>query len=108
LNKTSPSSKTDEDPEQINYIKFTALPTLKPLISEWMGDFYYLHNNGTQFFYQTNYNAPNSKVIKIDIADPSAQWVDVIPESSDMIMESYSVMDGKMVVKYLVNASDSL
>ena len=105
-NSTAKAKKEDED--TTSYIKFTKLPEMKPLISEWMGSFDNLHNNGTQFFFQTNYNAPNSKIIKIDINDLSAPWTEVIPENSNMIMESSSVMHNKFVIKYLVNASDSL
>jgi len=44
----------------------------------------------------------------IDINKTDSQYVDILPEKQNMILESASVMNNKMIVKYLVNASDSL
>lgn len=44
----------------------------------------------------------------VDINNTDSQWVDVLPEKKDMILESSSVMNDKIIAKYLVNASDSL
>jgi prolyl oligopeptidase PreP (S9A serine peptidase family) len=60
MNQEDPSpsenaSESTADEETKNYITFTELPELKPLIPEWKGEFNYLHNNGTKFFFQTNF-----------------------------------------------------
>ena len=39
----------------------------KPLITEWVGGFYYVHNIGSKMYFRTNYNASNCKVIMIDL-----------------------------------------
>jgi hypothetical protein len=43
---------------------------LTPLIDQWIGDFNYLHNIDTKFFFNTNYKAPNGRVISFDLKNP--------------------------------------
>jgi prolyl oligopeptidase len=39
----------------------------QPLISEWLGGYEYIHNEGTKVFFKTNYKAPKSKIVAIDL-----------------------------------------
>lgn len=55
-NSKETKEKNETKNEEVkNYIKFSKLPELKPLISEWKGDFNYMHNIGSKFFFQTNF-----------------------------------------------------
>jgi hypothetical protein len=49
------SEQTNNDEDIKNYINFNDMPELKPLMPDWKGEFSYLHNNGTKFFFQTNF-----------------------------------------------------
>jgi prolyl oligopeptidase len=52
-----------------------------PIIKEWIGGFNLMYNIGSIFYFKTNYKAPKSKVISINIENPAEEnWVDVIPE----------------------------
>lgn len=105
VNQTT-NTTAPEDPKTKNYIKFTTLPQFTPLVSEWIGDFNAIHNVGTKFYFQTNLNAPNSKLIMIDLNDPTKQ-IDVLPERKDQVLQTSAVQNNKLLVKYMVNASDS-
>lgn len=53
----------------------------------------------------TNYNAPNYRLIAIDLAKPEKQnWRDVIPESTDKL-NSVSYVGGKLIASYLKDAT---
>ena len=53
----------------------------KPLISEWLGGFSYIHNIGSKFYFKTNYKAAKSKLILINLDNINKEnWVDVIQE----------------------------
>jgi prolyl oligopeptidase len=111
LNEKSANSSTNttafEEPKTRNYIKFTPMPKMTPLIPDWIGEFSAIHTIGTKFFFQTNLDSPNSKVIMIDLNDPT-KHIDVLPERKDSVLQSASVQNNKLLVKYMVNASDSL
>ena len=81
MNSTANTTATEETKTK-NYIKFSPLPKMNSLISEWIGEFSVIHNVGTKFYFQTNLDAPNSKVIMIDLNDPS-KHTDVLPERHD-------------------------
>ena len=52
-----------------------------PLIKDWFGGFSYIHNIGSKFYFKTNFKAPRSRVICIDLAKPEQEaWTEVIPE----------------------------
>ena len=47
-----------------------------------------IENDGTKFYIHTNENAPQYKVITIDIADPKFTHKDLIPEDKQAKLES--------------------
>jgi prolyl oligopeptidase len=56
---------------------------------------------GGQMFAETNWNAPNGRILAIDLANPGrANWREVVPESKSVI-ESFSVTGGRLAVNYL-------
>ncbi len=68
-------------------------------------DFNFVDNNGDQVLVMTNYNAPNNRLISIDLNNPSEEnWKEVIPESEESI-KGISVVGGKLFVSYLKNVS---
>jgi prolyl oligopeptidase len=67
--------------------KFDSKIEFKPLISEWLGGFSYIHNIGSQFYFKTNYKASKSRVITMDLGSPAQEsWVDVIPEHEQNVL----------------------
>ena len=80
-----------------------------PIIDQWIGDFNYVHNEGTRFFFQTNYNAPNGRVISFDIkASEQEHWFETLPENQYMNLQGAKSVRDKMVVAYGINANDKL
>jgi prolyl oligopeptidase len=60
---------------------------VKPIVSEWIASYDYIHNIGKTFYFQTNYKSPLNKVVKFDIEKPSLEkWVDVIPEDPKNVL----------------------
>jgi prolyl oligopeptidase len=73
----------------------------KPLISDWIGSFNYIQNEGTKLFFSTTYNAPRGKVISIDLEKPSKdKWVDVIPEPENRaVVDSSKLLNNFTLVQ---------
>jgi prolyl oligopeptidase len=82
-----------KDTNPVNLIKFAEISNekfdkkinLKPLISNWVGKFSYIYNNGTKFYFLTNYKAPKGRIVMIDLnyfdhRDPSLSLFEVIPQ----------------------------
>lgn len=62
--------------------------------------------SGDQIFMQTYINAPNGKIVRVDPFNPSREnWVDIIPQRSDAIMNSFSIARGIIAVNYMVDAA---
>ena len=80
-----------------------------PLIEDWVGGFHYIHNKGPLFYFQTNHNAPRSKIIEINIEKPQMEnWREVIPQSEKGVIQNSLCSNGKIVALYLENASDKI
>ena len=85
----------------------------KPAITEWLGGFSYIHNNESTFFFKTNYKAPKSRVIAIDmnninLQNPTESMQDVIPEHATNVLNDAHCVNGKIVAFCLENASDKI
>ncbi|WP_142531465.1 prolyl oligopeptidase family serine peptidase [Saccharicrinis carchari] len=63
------------------------------------------HHKGT-FLLSTNYKAPKKRIVKFSLNKYAKEyWEDVIPEQND-VLNSVSVLDGKMVAQYMSDAQD--
>ena len=76
--------------------------TFKPVIGEIGNDsFGVLDNVGGELLIQTNYKAPNWRVIKVDPARPQeANWTDVLPEKPEPLQDA-GTAGGKLFATYL-------
>ncbi len=60
---------------------------------------------GDYMLLQTDWNAPNGRVLKAPMEDPSQEnWVEIIPES-EAVIEGLSAAGGKLFVNYLENVN---
>jgi prolyl oligopeptidase len=60
-------------------------------------------NVGSKLFLQTNLNAPNQKVITVDVSQPTPEhWVDLIPETENVLIPSAG--GGYFFAEYMVDA----
>ncbi len=63
---------------------------------------------GDRLFLQTNWKAPNGRILAVDLKNLSReQWREVIPET-DAVLQSFSAAGGKLVVNYLKNVRSAV
>jgi prolyl oligopeptidase len=63
---------------------------------------------GDQLFLHTNWKAPKSRILAVDLENPARdRWREVVPES-DAPIEGLSLVGGKLVVHYTRNVSSQL
>ncbi|TYA74256.1 prolyl oligopeptidase family serine peptidase [Seonamhaeicola marinus] len=64
---------------------------------------YVIDNVGSTLYLVTNLNAPNKRIVKVDVSNPTPEnWVDVIPETDNVLLPSTS---GKyFIAEYMVDA----
>jgi prolyl oligopeptidase len=81
----------------------------KPIIDKWIGDFRFIQNIGSKFYYLTNYNAPYKRIIALDINYPQEEnWREILEGDEDMIIETANFIYGKLLVKYLSDSAHQL
>lgn len=80
--------------------------TFKPLIATISNDDYnVVENTATKFILKTNANAPNAKIIALDIKDPDlAKAVDLVAEKPEPLQQA-STAGGKLFLNYLKDVS---
>lgn len=81
-----------------------------PLITisaDYFKEINYVDNVGTRFLLVTNIDAPNYRVIAVDVANPGREyWTDVIPETENVL--SAGSGGNKLFASYLVDAKTSV
>lgn len=81
------------------------------LIDEFDASYDYIANNGNKFYFQTNKDAPQYKLVSVDISAPPAQrtFEDVIPEDKNAHLEDVlAIADDKFAVVYKRNVKDEI
>lgn len=82
-------------------------PTLVTIVDNFDQNHYILENEGEEIFIHTDLNAPNSRLVKVNANNPTADnWVDVIPETENVL--STSTGGGKIFAEYLVDAKTQI
>lgn len=77
---------------------------VKPIIDQWEALFGFLGNEGSVFYFETTLDAPNSRVIAIDVANPGKDhWREVVPEAEEALQGS-SFVGGRIIGQYLKDA----
>ncbi|MEO1255902.1 MAG: S9 family peptidase, partial [Bacteroidota bacterium] len=78
-----------------------------PVDEDIQTDEYVLHTEGDRILIQTNYQAPNQRVVETTIADPTTgTWKDVIPETENVLTTSTG--GGYLFTNYLVDAKTEI
>jgi prolyl oligopeptidase len=76
----------------------------QPIIKEWTALYSYIGNDGPTFFFETTDNAPNSRVIAINVNHPEREnWKEIIPEAEEAL-QSASYVGRHIVAQYLKDA----
>lgn len=68
-------------------------------------DFSVVDNDGENLLVITNKNAPNQRLVRIDMNNPKEEnWIDVLPESKNNL-RNVSIVGNKLFAVYIQNAS---
>lgn len=78
----------------------------KKLVAGLENEWSYAGNSGTTFFWQTNKDAPRSRIVAMDIARPQAIR-DVVPQDK-AVLEGARTIGGQLVLSYLVDAKTEI
>jgi prolyl oligopeptidase len=74
------------------------------LIPNFDNEFEYLGNDGTNFYFKTDWDAPRGRIIAIDLQHPEkTAWKTLVPEASEAI-EGVDLPGDTFVVSYLKDA----
>jgi prolyl oligopeptidase len=80
----------------------------QPIVDKFEAEFKVAGSIGTRLYVVTDLNAARYKIVEIDLTNPSRDhWKEIVPESKDLL-EDASVVGGKLVVNYLVDAKNQL
>ncbi|EZA56288.1 prolyl endopeptidase isoform X1 [Ooceraea biroi] len=83
---------------------------LTQVVDKLEADYEYVTNIGTKAVFRTNKNAPNYKLIAIDLLDYGEdKWVDLLPEHSENVLDWATAVDGdKFVACYIQDVKNIL
>ncbi|GAB1861137.1 Prolyl endopeptidase [Camponotus japonicus] len=83
---------------------------LTQVVDKLEADYEYITNVGTKAVFRTNKNAPNYKLIAIDLLDYGQdKWVDLLPEHPENVLDWADAVDGdKFVACYIQDVKNIL
>ncbi|CAK9809691.1 Prolyl endopeptidase [Anthophora plagiata] len=83
---------------------------LTQVVDKLEADYEYITNDETKAIFRTNKNAPNYKLIAIDLLDyKQEKWVDLLPEHPDNVLDWACAVDGdKFVACYIEHVKNVL
>ncbi len=73
-----------------------------PVVNNFDNDNSIVYVNGEDLYIQTNKNAPNYKLVKAKISNPSGNWTEVIPETGNVLQVTTG--SGYLFAKYMKDA----
>ena len=80
---------------------------IKSIVAGFDNDHYIVDNEGERFLLHTNLNAPNNRLVELDINNPSVEnWNDVIAETKDVM--NISTAGGSLFASYMVDVKSKI
>lgn len=74
-----------------------------PILEDEDSESYIIENVGSKLYIVTDKNAPNKKIVTVDVSDPRPEhWKDFIPETDNVLMASTG--GGYFFTEYMVDA----
>ncbi len=101
---------TGSDQRNRIYYLDLAAPDAKvtPLLDDFDAQYGFIDNDGPIFWFETNLNAPRSRVIAIDLNQPArANWRELIPQGPDTL-EGVSTVNNSFICTYLKDAHSAV
>ena len=81
---------------------------LTPLIKGFENEYSFLGNDGSKFYFKSDFNAPKKCILLIDTLHPEpGHWKVIVPESDDS-MESAGIVGDNFIVQYLQDAKSQV
>ncbi|MEL6986467.1 MAG: prolyl oligopeptidase family serine peptidase [Bacteroidota bacterium] len=77
------------------------------LVTGFENDYSVVDNDGSEVLILTNKNAPNQKLVKLNLQNIQSKWDDVIPEAEQKL-QSIRILGEKLFATYLKDASSSI
>lgn len=91
--------------ELLSYKNLEQDTDIKPIINQSEAHYIFIDNIGDKFLVQTDFEAPNMKVVLIDPENPEKEnWEEIIPESENAL-KGISYAGGKLIASYLEDAN---
>jgi prolyl oligopeptidase len=76
----------------------------RPLVTGFENAWSQIDSVGGTLWFATNKDAPRYRIVAIDLDNPDADWVEVVPEAEQPI-DGASIIGDRMIVSYLKDAS---
>jgi prolyl oligopeptidase len=77
------------------------------IVDNFNSDNYVIENEGSKLFIVTNLNAPNKRIVTVDVSNPKAEnWKDFIPETENVL--SPSTCSGFIFANYMIDAVSAI
>lgn len=78
------------------------------LLTEWDALYNFLGSRGNELIFQTTNDAPNGRVIAIDVGKPEpGNWREIVPQR-EQALEASSIVGGHVVAQYLKDAQSQV
>lgn len=80
---------------------------IKAIVTGYENDHSIVDNDGERFFISTNLNAPNNRLVELNINEPAPEnWKDVIPETENVL--EVSTGGGSIFASYMVDVKSKI
>jgi prolyl oligopeptidase len=76
-----------------------------PLVEKFDGWYGFLGSKNSTLYFRTSRNAPNRKIIAVDVSQKDKTWHDIIPETDEPFRLS-SIVNNQIIIGYLQDAHD--
>lgn len=97
------------DENQWFYVDLSDYPNIssefviRPLVARYDAEYSYITNDDHLFYFRTNKNAPNFRIVRLDIHRPEPEnWIDIVPEhGKDVLDTAICVHGNKLAIIYI-------
>jgi prolyl oligopeptidase len=74
-----------------------------PLVDRFENEYSFIGNDGDNFFFKTDKNAPRGRIVSVDVDDARKEWKEAVPQAAEVI-DSYGFVNDEFLISYLKDA----
>lgn len=81
--------------------QLSSTPEFIKVVDDFKAEYSYITNNGSEFYFKTNLNAPRYRIVRYDLEKSNDGFAELLPQTNDVLESAQCINSNKLVTVHM-------